>query len=51
MVHQPASPSICPAVQSLRRGLSTNTGVQCGASVGEVEEMMCVVRVDVKEGA
>ena len=25
-VHQPASPSIWPAVQSLRRGLSTNPG-------------------------
>ena len=25
--HQPASPSIWPAVQSLRRGLSTNPGV------------------------
>ena len=27
VVHQPASPSIWPAVQSLRRGLSTNPGV------------------------
>ena len=26
VVHQPASPSIWPAVQSLRRGLSTNLG-------------------------
>ena len=26
VVHQPASPSIWPAVQSLRRGLSTNPG-------------------------
>ena len=36
VVHQPASPSIWPAVQSLRRGLSTNTGVTmwcvCGCS-------------------
>ena len=27
VVHQPASPSIWPAVQSLRRGMSTNPGV------------------------
>ena len=27
VVHQPASPSIWPAVQSLRRDLSTNPGV------------------------
>ena len=27
VVHQPASPSIWPAMQSLRRGLSTNPGV------------------------
>ena len=36
VVHQPASPSIWPAVQSLRRGLSTNPGVimwcVCGCS-------------------
>ena len=36
VVHQPASPSIWPAVQSLRRGLSTNPGVTmqcvCGCS-------------------
>ena len=36
VVHQPASPSIWPAVQSLRRGLSTNRGVTmwcvCGCS-------------------
>ena len=36
LVHQPASPSIWPAVQSLRRGLSTNPGVTmwcvCGCS-------------------
>ena len=35
-VHQPASPSIWPAVQSLRRGLSTNPGATmwcvCGCS-------------------
>ena len=44
-VHQPASPSIwpgvCPQIQ----------GRQCGAYVGAVEEMMCVVCVDVTEGA
>ena len=36
VVHQPASPSIWPAVQSHRRGLSTNPGVTlwcvCGCS-------------------
>ena len=42
VVHQPASLSIWPAVQSLRR--------QCGVYVGAVEEMMCVVCVDVTEG-
>ena len=44
VVHQPASPSIWPAVQSHRRGLSTNPGVTCkvGAYVGAVEEMMCM---------
>ena len=42
VVHQPASPSIWPVVNSLRRGLSTNPGVQCGAYVGAVVEMMCV---------
>ena len=51
VVHQPASPSIWPAVQSLRRGLSQIQGRQCGAYVGAVEEMMCVVCVDVTEGA
>ena len=43
VVHQPASPSIWPAVQSLRRVLSTNPGRQRGAYVNAVEEMMCVV--------
>ena len=51
VVHQPASPFIWPAVQSLRRGLSTNPGAQCGAYMGAVEDMMCVVCVDVTEGA
>ena len=36
VVHQPASPSIWPAVQSLQRGLSTNPGATmwcvCGCS-------------------
>ena len=36
VVHQPSSPSIWPAVQSLRRGLSTNPGATmwcvCGCS-------------------
>ena len=36
VVHQPGSPYIWPAVQSLRRGLSTNPGVTmwcvCGCS-------------------
>ena len=51
MVHHSASSSIWPAVQSLRRDLSTNPGVQYGVYVGAVEEMMCVVCVDVTEGA
>ena len=51
VVHQPASPSIWPAVQSLRRGLSTNPGVTMWCTMGAVEEMMCVVCVDVAEGA
>ena len=51
VVQQPACPSIWPAVQSLRRGLSTNPGRQCDAYVSAVEEMMSVVRVDVTEGA
>ena len=37
MVHQPASQSIWPAVSSLQRGLSTNSGVTtwriCGCSL------------------
>ena len=47
VVHQPASPIIWPAVQSLRRGLSTNPEVAmwcvCGCS--------CVVYVSVTKGA
>ena len=52
VIHQPASPShlassavtpggVCPQIQ----------GQQCGAYVVAVEEMMCVVCVDVTEGA
>ena len=48
VVHEPASPSIWPAVQSLPRGCPQ---IQWGAYVGAVEEMMCVVCVDVREGA
>ena len=53
VVHQPASPSIWPAVQSLRRGLSTNPGASNVVRmwVQLNEEMMCVVCVDVTEGA
>ena len=51
VVHQPASPSIWPAVQSLRRGLSTNPGVIRCAYVGVAEDMMFVVCVSVTEGA
>ena len=51
VVHQPASPSIWPSVQSLRRGLSTNPGATMWCACGAVEEMMCVVCVDVTEGA
>ena len=51
VVHEPVSPGIWPALQSIRRGLSTNPGVKCGVYVGAVEEMMWVVCVSVKEGA
>ena len=51
VVHQPASPSIWPAVQSLQWGLSTNPGVTMWCVCGSGEEMMCVVYVDVTEGA
>ena len=50
MVHQPASPSIWPAVRSLRRSLSTNLGVTTYCDVGAVEELMCVVYVSVTNG-
>ena len=36
VVHQPASPSIWPAVHSLRRGLSTNSGVTMWCSWRDV---------------
>ena len=45
VVHQPAFPSIWPALPSLQWGLSTNPGGQCGAYVGAVEAMMCAVCV------
>ena len=41
VVHQPASGGVCPQIQ----------GGQCGVYVGAVEEMMCVVCVDVTEWA
>ena len=50
VVHQPASPSIWPAVQSPDGVCPQIQGRQCGAYVGAVEEM-CVVCVDVTEGA
>ena len=40
LVYQLAYPSICPQIQ----------GSQCGAYAGAVEDMMCVVCVDVTEG-
>ena len=50
VVHQPASPFIWPAVHS--GGVCPQIqGRQCSAYVGAVEEMMCVVCVDVTEGA
>ena len=52
LVHQPASPSIWPAVQVTPAGsVHKSRGRQCGAYVGAVEELMCVVCVDVTEGA
>ena len=50
VVHQPASPSIWPAVQSLRRALSTNPGVTMCYVSGCSEEMMCIVCVSVTGG-
>ena len=45
VVHQPASPSIWPAVQSLRRVLSTNPGVLmwcvCGSSLRDNVYRVC----------
>ena len=47
VVNQPASPSIWPAVQSLRRGLSTNPGVTmwcvCGCSWRDDVRRVCRV--------
>ena len=42
VVHQPASPSIWPAVRSLRRGLSTNPGATMWCVCGCSWKMMCV---------
>ena len=50
VIHQPTSLSIWPAVQSLQRGMSTNS-LGRGAYVGAVEEMMCVMYVNVTKGA
>ena len=41
VVHQPASPSIWPAVQSLRRGLSTNPGPTMWCVCGCVYGCVC----------
>ena len=44
MVHQPGSPSIWPSVQSYPGGVCPLIqGLQCGAYVGAVEEIVCVV--------
>ena len=51
VVHQPASLSIWPAVQSLRRGLSTNPGVTMWAYVGAGEDMVCNVWMLQRRGA
>ena len=41
----------CLLLLCLCRGVLMFQGRQCGAYVGAVEEMMCVVCVSVKEGA
>ena len=51
VVHQPASPSIWPECSHSGGVCPQIQGRQCGAYVGAVEEMMCVVCVDVTEGA
>ena len=52
VAHQPASTSNWQAVQSLRRGLSTNPGVTMWCvCVGTVDEPMCVMCVSFAEGA
>ena len=51
VVHQPASPSICQQCSHSGGVCPQIQGRQCGAYVGAVEEMMCVVCVDVTEGA
>ena len=47
VVHQTAPPSICPAVLSLRMGLSIHSGCKRSA----VEEMVCVAWVCVTKGS
>ena len=52
MVHQPASPSIWPRSAVTPAGsVHKSRGDNVVAYVGAVEEMMCVVCVDVAEGA
>ena len=50
VVHQPASPSIWPAVPSLRQALSKNAGLRTWWDVSAVEEMMRVVCVSITKG-
>ena len=50
MVHQPASPSIWPAVHSLRWVYPHIQGRHCGAYVGAVEEIVCVSVADGGDG-
>ena len=50
LVHQPAYLSMWLAAPSHQRVMSINPGVQCGAYVGEVKEMMCVVCGGAAEG-
>ena len=50
LVRQPTYLSIWPSAPSFQRGLSTNQRRQCGAYVGPVEEIVCVMCVGVAEG-
>ena len=49
VVHQPAS--LASSAVTPAGSVPQIQGRQCGAYVGAVEEMMCVVCVDVTEGA